>query len=217
MTNLEGRVILPPPRAWRRPPACAPTCEILAGVAERLGRGAHFPFADAEAVFDELRRASAGGIADYSGITYERIEARAWRVLALPDRGSSGHAAPVRRALRDAERPRAVPRRASTESPAEEPDATIRSISRPAACMAQYQSGTQTRRVEQLARLAPRAARGDASAHRAARSASATATLVTLTTRRGSSDGAREAHPRHPRGHRLRAVPLGRRRARSTA
>ena len=46
------------------------------GIAERLGRGGHFAFESAAEVFDELRRASAGGVADYSGITYAKIEAQ---------------------------------------------------------------------------------------------------------------------------------------------
>ena len=74
MTNLEGRVVLrrptqDPPRGTRS------DLEILAGLAERLGEGPRFRFASTEAVFDELRLATAGGRADYSGITYARIRA----------------------------------------------------------------------------------------------------------------------------------------------
>ncbi|GAB2806648.1 molybdopterin oxidoreductase family protein [Streptomyces daliensis] len=70
-TNLEGRVLLrrkavDPPRGVRSDLA------VLHGLAERLGWEKGFP-ADPEEVFDELRRASAGGVADYSGITYRRI------------------------------------------------------------------------------------------------------------------------------------------------
>ncbi len=72
MTNLEGRVIrrklvLPPPEG------VLDDLTVMAMLAARLGRGEHFS-ADPRTVFDELRRASAGGIADYAGITYERIE-----------------------------------------------------------------------------------------------------------------------------------------------
>src|SRR3546814_10415223 len=48
---------------------------ILNEIAQRLGKGEHFPHQTPRQVFDELRRASAGGRADYAGITYERIEA----------------------------------------------------------------------------------------------------------------------------------------------
>jgi assimilatory nitrate reductase catalytic subunit len=74
MTNLEGRVILrrrvrpPPPGVWS-------DLEIIAALAERLGAGARFRFGSPEEVFAELARASAGGRADYSGISYDRIRA----------------------------------------------------------------------------------------------------------------------------------------------
>src|SRR5690606_23062841 len=51
--------------------------EVLHGLAVRLddGRGRHRGFpCDPEEVFEELRRASAGGAAAYSGITYGRLE-----------------------------------------------------------------------------------------------------------------------------------------------
>ena len=67
-------------------------------LADRLGSGGAFS-ADPHAVFAELRRASAGGPADYSGITWERDRRRRRRVLAVPVR-ASGHAADVRRAVR---------------------------------------------------------------------------------------------------------------------
>ncbi|MBX6169762.1 MAG: molybdopterin-dependent oxidoreductase, partial [Thermobispora bispora] len=73
MTNLEGRVLLRR-QAAAPPPGVRTDLEILRGLAERLGCGEKFP-ADPRTVFDELRRASAGGVADYSGITYERIAA----------------------------------------------------------------------------------------------------------------------------------------------
>jgi assimilatory nitrate reductase catalytic subunit len=74
LTNLEGRVIR------RRITAKAPTgilgdITILCELAERLGAGEKFPFQNTREVFAEFRRATAGGIADYSGITYEKIDA----------------------------------------------------------------------------------------------------------------------------------------------
>ena len=74
MTNLEGRVILR--RQVRPPPPGVKTdLQILAELAERLGEGPHFRFSSSEEVFAELRRATAGARADYSGITYEKIRA----------------------------------------------------------------------------------------------------------------------------------------------
>src|SRR4051812_5317697 len=73
MTNLEGRVIRR--RKSLDPPHGVPDdLQLLADLADRLGVGEKFS-ADAETVFTELGRASAGGAADYSGITYRRIDA----------------------------------------------------------------------------------------------------------------------------------------------
>ena len=94
--------------------------EILKALADRLGCGALFPDEPRE-IFDELRRASAGGVADYAGITYERIAART---------ACSGHArrpiTPARRGCSSIASPRQTGARGSTRSstapPAEEPD-----------------------------------------------------------------------------------------------
>ncbi|HXU65296.1 MAG TPA: molybdopterin oxidoreductase family protein [Polyangia bacterium] len=72
VTNLEGRVILRR-RAVEPPPGPRSDLDILSGLADRLGHGQAFSFPSAEAVYDELRRATAGGRADYSGITLARI------------------------------------------------------------------------------------------------------------------------------------------------
>jgi assimilatory nitrate reductase catalytic subunit len=72
MTNLEGRVILRE-QAVAPPPGPRSDLDILAGLAQRLGQGDKFQFASAEAVFDELRAATAGARADYSGISHARI------------------------------------------------------------------------------------------------------------------------------------------------
>jgi assimilatory nitrate reductase catalytic subunit len=72
MTNLEGRVILR--QRVRAAPAGAKTdLEVICALAERLGHGERFRSSSPAAVFEELRRATAGGCADYSGITYDRI------------------------------------------------------------------------------------------------------------------------------------------------
>src|SRR5581483_8819017 len=48
--------------------------EIICDLARRLGKGQYFPYRSTREIFDELREASRGGIADYYGITYERID-----------------------------------------------------------------------------------------------------------------------------------------------
>ncbi|MFC4472114.1 molybdopterin oxidoreductase family protein [Streptomyces xiangluensis] len=71
MTNLEGRVLLRR-RAITPPEDIRSDLEIMHELAARLGVEKGFP-TDAEEIFEELRRASAGGPADYSGITYRRL------------------------------------------------------------------------------------------------------------------------------------------------
>src|SRR5690606_16970243 len=69
LTNLEGRVLLRR-QAVEPPPGVRTDLDVIAALARRLGHD--FP-ADPAQVFDELRRATAGGPADYSGITYPRL------------------------------------------------------------------------------------------------------------------------------------------------
>jgi len=73
LTNLEGRVILRR-QVQAPPPGVKTDLQILAELAKRLGRGEGFQFDSPEQVFEELRRATQGGKADYSGISYEKLE-----------------------------------------------------------------------------------------------------------------------------------------------
>nr|WP_246131883.1 molybdopterin oxidoreductase family protein [Paenibacillus hemerocallicola] len=72
LTNLEGRVFHRP-QALPLPGACKLDYELICGLAEELGRGAYFQYDSIEDVFNEMRKATAGGKADYSGITYGRL------------------------------------------------------------------------------------------------------------------------------------------------
>ena len=73
VTSVEGRVIrirkaVEPPGEARR------DWEIVCELARRLGQGERFDFHAPADIFDELRRLSRGGVADYGGITYERLD-----------------------------------------------------------------------------------------------------------------------------------------------
>lgn len=71
MTNLEGRLLLREPAVL--PPADVFTdLEVLERIATRLGNG-RFIRSDPEQVFQELARVSSGGLADYSGFSFERL------------------------------------------------------------------------------------------------------------------------------------------------
>lgn len=151
MTNLEGRVILrrvavAPPEGVRS------DLDVMADLAKRLG--VYGFSADSEEVFDELTRASAGGKADYRGISYQRIEDEKgvfWPCPSplypdTPRMFSEDFPTSDRRAhFHPVEQP----------STAEEPDDEFPYYLTTGRVLQQYQSGTQTRRVAQLAEAQP--------------------------------------------------------------
>ncbi|GAA4699688.1 assimilatory nitrate reductase (NADH) alpha subunit apoprotein (EC 1.7.1.1) [Promicromonospora umidemergens] len=178
MTSLEGRVI-------RRRAVVAPPGEarselwILAGLARRLGAPEALAFpTDPAAVFDELARASAGGVADYSGLSHARLDADEasggpglfWPVPARPADMSDPQVTGVKRTSDTNGHP-GTPRmfleRFGT------PDGRARMVAvdhvgpsddvRPGApfylvtgrVLQHYQSGAQTHRVAELERLVP--------------------------------------------------------------
>lgn len=71
--STEGRVIHIQ-KAVDPPAHARPDSEIVCDLARRLGKGKYFGFRTTREIFDELREASRGGIADYYGITWERID-----------------------------------------------------------------------------------------------------------------------------------------------
>jgi assimilatory nitrate reductase catalytic subunit len=71
--SVEGRVIHVQQAVT--PPADARADSwILCELGRRLGDPRHFAFRSPREIFDELREASRGGVADYYGITYEKID-----------------------------------------------------------------------------------------------------------------------------------------------
>jgi assimilatory nitrate reductase catalytic subunit len=156
-TSLEGRVLLRR-RAIAPPPGVRSDLEVLHGLAGRLGTEKGFP-TDPEEVFEELRRASAGGPADYSGIDYRRLaeENGVFWPCPAPADGDAPHPGTPRlfldRFATDDGRARFVP---VTHRPsAEEPDDEYPVLLTTGRVVAQYQSGAQTRRVDELNAAAP--------------------------------------------------------------
>lgn len=72
-TNVEGRVIHHK-KVVNPPPGARVDWEIICEIARRLGAGDRFPYRSSREIFEELRLASRGGVADYYGITWERID-----------------------------------------------------------------------------------------------------------------------------------------------
>lgn len=152
MTNLEGRVVLRL-AATDPPPGVRTDLQVLAALAGRLGAGSGFP-AEPETVFDELRRASAGGAADYAGISYRRIRAEQGVFWPCPDPGHPGTPRLFIDAFPTADgRARFHP--VQPAPPAEIPDADYPLWLTTGRVLAQYQSGAQTRRVRELPDTGP--------------------------------------------------------------
>ncbi|MFB6614582.1 molybdopterin oxidoreductase family protein [Streptomyces sp. NPDC056367] len=150
-TNLEGRVLLRR-RALTPPPGVRTDLYVLHELAARLGVEKGFP-TEPEEVFDELRRASAGGPADYSGIDYARIEAEQGVFWPCPDGTSGTPRLFLDRFATEDGRARFVP--VSHREAAETPDADYPLLLTTGRVVAQYQSGAQTRRVDELNAAAP--------------------------------------------------------------
>ncbi|WP_406126934.1 molybdopterin oxidoreductase family protein [Streptomyces canus] len=154
-TNLEGRVLLRR-QAITPPDGIRSDLEVMHELADRLGVEKGFP-TDPEEVFEELRRASAGGPADYSGITYRRLAEENGVFWPCPTEDTVVHAGTPRlfldRFATPDGRARFVP--VSHRAIAEEPDEEYPVLLTTGRVVAQYQSGAQTRRVDELNAAAP--------------------------------------------------------------
>ncbi len=145
-TSAEGRVIrirkaVDPPGEARQ------DGRILLDLAQRLGRGQYFPYHNAEEIFNELRRASKGGTADYYGITYEKIEANYGVFWPCPEIDHPG----TPRLFEDRQfytpDKKAHFNAVEYRPPAEVPDADYPLVLTTGRVVSQYLSGSQTRRI----------------------------------------------------------------------
>ncbi|WP_416150446.1 assimilatory nitrate reductase catalytic subunit NasC [Salipaludibacillus sp. HK11] len=89
MTNVEGRVTLREASFPIRGEA-KHDWQIICEVAQALSKGEHFSFSSPEEIFTELAMATKGGIADYSGITYDRLRAEKGILWPCPDEDHPG-------------------------------------------------------------------------------------------------------------------------------
>jgi len=159
MTNLEGRVILRR-QALTPPDGVRSDLEVISGLAQRLGVTTGFD-TDPEMVFDELRRASAGGLADYSGIDYDRITRELGVFWPCPDTlaggGQTPHPGTPRLFLDRFATPDGRARFHAVDhvGAAEQPSPDYPFYLTTGRVLAQYQSGAQTRRVRELDAAAP--------------------------------------------------------------
>jgi len=180
-TNLEGRVLLRR-RATLPPVGVRTDLDVIAGLAARLG---HDFSADAEDVFAELGRASAGGPADYSGISYQRIveENGVFWPAADGDAQSRKRLFTDRFATPDG-RARFHP--VEHRPMAEDVDEEFPVYLTTGRVLAHYQSGAQTRRITALRTAAP-APYVELHPHLAERLGIGDGTPVRLVSRRGEA------------------------------
>ena len=183
MTNLEGRILLRrkviPPRVGVRG-----DLDVLHGLAIRLGQpAARFP-TDPEQVFAELRRATAGGPADYSGVDYDRLRAGEALHWPVPEPDSPGT---PRMFLDRFAHPDGLARFQPVDhtGPAEAPDAEFPLYATTGRLLAHYQSGAQTRRIDELLASEPEAY-VEVHPDTAARAGLADGDLAEVTSRRGA-------------------------------
>jgi assimilatory nitrate reductase catalytic subunit len=152
MTNLEGRII-------RRRQAVAPPAGVrtelwvLRELARRLGVERGFSD-DPREVFEELAAASAGGVADYAGITYERLDAGEELQWPVPTRE---HPGTPRVFLDRFNTPDGKARAVAVDhkGPADDVRAAAPIFLVTGRVLTQYQSGAQTRRVTELVAADP--------------------------------------------------------------
>ncbi len=171
VTQIEGRVIRinqavdPPGEArqdWR----------IIQDLARALKRERGFTFGSPREIFEELRVASKGGVADYSGITYEKVERQYGVFWPCPSEDPQGRPIdhpgtprlfepgswnPVARGAGPYYFPdgRARFNVAPYTPPAEDVDAEYPLMLTTGRVVSQFLSGTQTRRIGPLVEQYP--------------------------------------------------------------
>ncbi|MDQ1123137.1 putative molibdopterin-dependent oxidoreductase YjgC [Microbacterium trichothecenolyticum] len=150
MTSLEGRVIRRR-RALAAPDGARSELWIMSELARRLGAASTWSIDPAE-VFDELARASEGGIADYSGLSHELLDTGV--EAYWPYRSESTPRPFTERFAHADGRARLVAVEATPPAPTDRGGDLTLVTGR---YLQQYQSGTQTRRVAELNGARPEA------------------------------------------------------------
>jgi assimilatory nitrate reductase catalytic subunit len=166
VTQIEGRIIKIN-KAVDCPGKARQDWRIIQDIAHGLGRPHGFNFKAPSEIFDELRAASKGGVADYSGVTYEKIERQNGVFWPCPSEDAEGrpidHMGTPRLFERDSWNPvakgagpfyfadgKARFNVAPYSPPAEDVDEEYPLILTTGRVVSQFLSGTQTRRIGPL-------------------------------------------------------------------
>ncbi|HEX6939517.1 MAG TPA: molybdopterin oxidoreductase family protein [Longimicrobiales bacterium] len=193
VTQVEGRVIKIN-QAVRPPGDARQDWRIIQDIARALGRERGFTFESPREIFDELREASRGGVADYSGITYEKIERQFGVFWPCPSEDHPGTPRlfepgswnPIARGAGPFYFPDGKARFnvSRYEPPAEDVDDEYPVILTTGRVITQYLSGTQTRRIGPLVDFYPEP-RIEMHPHLAERHGIADGDWVAIESRRG--------------------------------
>jgi assimilatory nitrate reductase catalytic subunit len=167
VTQVEGRIIRIR-KAVECPGEARQDWRIIQDIARALGRERGFTFQGPAEIFEELRVASRGGVCDYSGVTYQRVEdnfgvfwpCRSDTPDGAPDPGPQGTVRlfeagswnPVAKGAGQFYFPDGRARFNLTPyvGPAEDVDATYPVILTTGRLVSQFLSGNQTRRIGPL-------------------------------------------------------------------
>jgi assimilatory nitrate reductase catalytic subunit len=183
MTNLEGRVLLRE-RLTTPPPGPRSDLWILHELAKRLDVPALLPSVEPHDVFDELRQASAGARADYSGISYDRLRAGEKLYWPVPNLEHPGTPVLFREAFATLDG-RAPFVAVDSHLDSEYTDVMYPWTLTTGRVREHYLSGTQTRRTARLASAVPEPL-AEIHPSLAARFGIANGGLMRVTSRRGS-------------------------------
>jgi len=154
MTGLEGRV-LRRRQAVAAPPGVRSELEVWAELAKRLDAPGRWQTEPRE-VFDELRLASAGGKADYAGISYDRLDAGEALYWPCPEDDHPGTPRLFAESFpTPSGRAALLPVRWNGPDDGLRRDAPVWLVT--GRVLQHYQSGAQTRRVAKLNTAQPRA------------------------------------------------------------
>ncbi len=154
VTTCEGRVVRVR-QAVEPPGEAKQDWKIFCDLAARLGKGDKFPYQCAEDIFRELRLASKGGLADYYGITYHRLEKEMGVFWPCPDTNHPGTPRLFEGGKFNHPDGKAKFHPIEHRPPMEVPDAEYPLHLTTGRTIYHYLSGTQTRRIGFLADECP--------------------------------------------------------------
>lgn len=145
-TSVEGRVIRH--RKAVDPPAGArEDWRIICDLAARLGQKERFNYSSPRDIFEEIRHASRGGISDYHGITWERIDQEMGVFWPCPELDHPGTPRLYENGRFGHADGKAHFQPVEWRPAAEEPDEEYPIVLTTGRVVAHYLSGTQTRRI----------------------------------------------------------------------